>query len=130
MRSEILLLKGSALPNRKLIKEHSVAQENFIASSLGGKRSPSSGASIYDDGDVENDTFVIECKMSGNPDKSAKSISLRLADFEKVFDEASLNRKTPMVTLRIYNPDSVLSDHKGNADFVCVRLKDWKNLIG
>jgi len=107
-----------------------VAQENFIASSLGGKRSPSSGASIYDDGDVENDIFVIECKMSGNPDKSAKSISLRLADFEKVFDEASLNRKTPMVTLRIYNPDSVLSDHKGNADFVCVRLKDWKNLIG
>lgn len=130
MRFVILLLKGLALQNRKLIKEHSVAQENFIASNLDGKRSPSSGAWIYDDGDVENDMFIIECKLCGNPDKSAKSISLRLIDFEKVFDEASLNRKTPMMTLRIYNPESVLADHKGNVDFVCVRLKDWKNLIG
>ena len=123
-------MKGSELPDRKLIKEHSKAQEEHIASNLDGRRSPSSGAWIYDDGDVENPTFVIECKMSGNPDKAAKSISLKLADFEKVFDEASLNRKTPMMALRIYNPESVLADHKGNIDFVCVRLKDWKNFVG
>lgn len=117
------------MANRKLIKDHSKAQEEHIAGAFDGRRSPSSGAWIYDDGDVENPTFVIECKMSGNPDKSAKSISLKLADFEKVFDEASLNRKTPLMALRIYNPESVLADHKGNVDFVCVRLKDWNNFV-
>lgn len=124
-------MKGSALPpNRKLIKEHSVAQEEFIAKSMSGRRSPSSGAWIYDDGDVSAEEFIIECKMSGNPEKSAKSISLKLADFEKVFDEASLNRKTPIMALRIHNPESILADHKGNIDFICLRLKDWKNING
>jgi hypothetical protein len=118
------------LQDRKLIKEHSKSQEEHIAKELGGRRSPSSGAWLYDDGDVDNEEFIIECKLSGNPDKPSKSISLKLSDFEKVFDEASLNRKTPMMTLRIYNPDSVLADHKGNVDFVCVRLKDWNNYVG
>lgn len=125
-----MLTKGSALPNRKLIKEHSIAQENFIAEKIGGRRSPSSGAWIYDDGDVENPTFVIECKMSGNPDKFAKSISIKLADLEKVFEEAALNKKTPLMALRIHNPESVLADHKGNIDLICIRLKDWNNHIG
>lgn len=97
---------------------------------MGGRRSPSSGAWIYDDGDVSAEEFVIECKMSGNPEKPAKSISIKLPDLEKVFDEASLNRKTPMMALRIHNPESVLADHKGNIDLVCVRLKDWKNFSG
>lgn len=118
------------MPNRKLIKEHSIAQENFIADKTGGRRSPSSGAWIYDDGDVDTEQFIIECKLSGNPEKPAKSISLKMEDFEKVFDEASLNRKTPLMALRIHNPDSVLADHKGNIDFVCIRLKDWNNYIG
>jgi hypothetical protein len=119
-----------ASPNRKLIKEHSIAQEEFVAKIARGRRSPSSGASLYDDGDVENDTYIVECKMSGNPDKPAKSISLRLADFEKVHEEAALNRKAPAMALRIYNPDSVLADHKGNIDFVCVTLREWENLNG
>lgn len=118
------------MPDRKLIKEHSKAQEEFVAKITGGRRSPSSGAWIYDDGDVDAEEFIIECKLSGNPDKTAKSISLKLADFEKVFDEASLNRKTPLMALRIHNPDSVLADHKGNIDFVCIRLKDWSNFVG
>lgn len=129
MRLRFLLLKGSALANRKLIKEHSKAQEEHIASNLDGRRSPSSGAWIYDDGDVENPTFVIECKMSGNPDKPSKSISLKLEDFEKVFDEAALNKKTAAMALRIHNPASILADHKGNVDFICVTLKEWKQLI-
>lgn len=130
MRSEQQRLKGMALVDRKLIKEHSKAQEEHIAKKLDGRRSPSSGAWIYDDGDVMAEEFVVECKMSGNPEKSAKSISLRLEDFEKVFDEASVNRKTPMMALRIHNPNSVLADHKGNIDFICVRLKDWKVFNG
>ena len=112
-----------------MIKEHSVAQENFIANKTGGRRSPSSGAWIYDDGDVDTEHFIIECKLSGNPEKTAKSISLKLEDFEKVFDEAAVNRKTPVMALRIYNPDSVLADHKGNVDFICVTLKEWQNLV-
>lgn len=118
------------MPNRKLIKEHSVAQEEHIAKSMGGRRSPSSGAWIYDDGDVDSKEFIVECKLSGNPEKSSKSISVRLTDVEKVFDEAALNRKTPMMALRIHNPESVLSDHKGNVDLVCVLLKDWKKYVG
>jgi len=130
MRSGILLTKDLALANRKLIKEHSVAQEDFVAKIARGRRSPSSGAWIYDDGDVENETYIVECKMSGNPEKPAKSISLKLADFEKVHEEAALNRKAPAMALRIYNPDSVLADHKGNVDFVCITLKEWENLNG
>lgn len=123
-------MKDLELPNRKLIKEHSVAQENDIANKMSGRRSPSSGAWIYDDGDVDTKDFIVECKLAGNPEKIAKSISIKLEDFEKVFDEASLNRKTPMMALRVHNPNSVLADHKGNVDFVCVRLKDWNNYIG
>jgi hypothetical protein len=119
-----------ASPNRKLIKEHSIAQEEFVAKIARGRRSPSSGASLYDDGDVENDIYIVECKMSGNPEKFAKSISVRLADFEKVHEEAALNRKAPAMALRIHNPESVLADHKGNIDFVCVTLKEWENLNG
>lgn len=117
------------MPDRKLIKEHSKAQEEFIAKKTGGRRSPSSGAWIYDDGDVDTEQFIIECKMSGNPEKPSKSISLKLADFEKVFDEASLNRKIPVMAMRIHNPDSVLADHKGNVDFVCITLKEWQSLL-
>lgn len=122
-------MKDSKLPNRKLIKDHSKAQEEFIADKTGGRRSPSSGAWIYDDGDVDTEQFIIECKLSGNPEKPSKSISLKLEDFEKVFDEAVVNRKTPVMALRIYNPDSILADHKGNVDFICVTLKEWQNLI-
>jgi hypothetical protein len=122
-------LKDLKLPNRKLIKEHSKAQEEFIAKNTGGRRSPSSGAWIYDDGDVDADHYIIECKLSGNPEKPAKSISLKLSDFEKVFDEAMLNKKSPAMALRIYNPESILADHKGNVDFVCVTLKEWKSLL-
>lgn len=118
------------MPDRKLIKEHSRAQEEFIARVVAGKRSPSSGASIYDDGDVDSADFIVECKMSGNPDKHAKSISLRLNDLEKVFDEAALNKKTPLMALRIYNPESLISDHKGNVDLICIRAQDWGKYFG
>lgn len=123
-------MKGLALADRKLIKEHSRAHEEFVARVISGRRSPSSGASIYDDGDVDSTDFIVECKMSGNPDKPSKSVSLKLADLEKVFDEASLNKKTPLMALRIYNPDSLLADHKGNVDLICMRAQDWNKYVG
>lgn len=95
-----------------------------MAEALEGKRSPSSGASITDAGDVRSLNFLIECKHKGTFDKPAKSISVKLSDFEKIFDEASSEGRTPMLCLSIYSPDSILATRDGCVDFSVQLLSD------
>jgi Holliday junction resolvase len=106
-------------------KHRSVEQENFIAKKISGRRSPSSGASDKDPGDVRNEIFLIECKTTGEFDKPAKSISLKLGDLEKIADEAYAAGRVPVVALRIHNPNSPLADANGNVDIIANLLKDW-----
>jgi hypothetical protein len=106
-------------------KFRSVEQEDFIAKKVAGRRSPSSGASDKEDGDVRNDVFLIECKTTGEFDKPAKSISLRLSDLEKIRDEAYASDRIPVMALRIHNPNSPLADANGNIDIIANFLNDW-----
>lgn len=96
-------------------------QEKKVARVYGGTRSPSSGAAETDQGDIRTPDQLIECKHRGTFDKPAASISLKLSDFEKIFNEAvSEGRETAMV-LSLYAPDSILADKDGEVNFT-VRL--------
>lgn len=109
------------MARRGTIKRRSQDQEAYIAKVYGGVVSPSSGAAAGDQGDVRTSQLLIECKQSGEPEKERRSMSVKLDDLEKIADEAWSEGKVPMMALRIYNPDSVLADEKGNVD-LAVRL--------
>ena len=105
-------------------KGRSVVHETWIARRYGGSRSPSSGASAKDAGDVRTPTQLIECKQRGEMDKPRKSYSLKLGDVEKIVDEAYQEGLIPSLAIRIYNPDSVLADKDGNVDLIVRRVVD------
>jgi hypothetical protein len=112
------------MAKRGTIKAASVDQENYIAKKYRGKRSVSSGAAAHDAGDVRTFLQLIECKMTGNVLKPAKSISVKLQDVEKICDEAYAEGRTPALALRIYNPSSVLADVHGNIDMILRLVRD------
>lgn len=109
-------------------KYRSVEQENHVAKKIGGVRSPSSGAADKENGDVKNNTYIVECKTTGEFDKPAKSISLKLSDLEKIADEACIEDRIPVMALRIYNPGSPLADADGNIDVMVNLLTDWLHI--
>ena len=106
---------------KKLSKEH----ELDVAKYLGGRRSPSSGASDTDKGDVTTDDLMVECKgkfgkrIGGNDVKSTL-----VKQMEKAADEAWAAGKDPAIALRFYMPDSVLADNAGYVDLFITRLAD------
>lgn len=113
-------------------------QERKVARVYGGQASPSSGAAISDQGDVrvrsggpDGRGELFECKHAGTFDKPAKSISLKLADLEKIADEAWSEGRQPVMVLSMYAPDSVLADADGEVN-VTVRLTmdDWRGRTG
>ena len=106
-------------------KHRSVEQEDYIAKKISGVRSPSSGASDKEDGDVRTKLFLVECKTTGEYHKPAKSISIKLDDIEKIVDEAYAANRVPVMALRIHNPQSPLADADGNIDIMANLLKDW-----
>lgn len=95
-------------------KARSEEQERYIAKMYGGRRSPSSGAALHDQGDVRAaaDGTLFECKMTGEPGGEPKGGKL-VTDFEKIADEAWAEGREPAVALRFWNPDSVLADPQG-----------------
>lgn len=108
-------------------KDRSVRQEEDIARWYGGRRSPSSGASMSDLGDVRTDTHLFECKVRGefDPDKDPpKSISISMADWTKITDEALEAGRYPVMALRIYQPDHVLADRDGWLDLIVRHVHD------
>lgn len=109
------------MARRGTVKRRSRDQEDFVASQYGGRVSPSSGARPYDLGDVSFDGNLVECKCTGDPVTPKQSFSLKVAEFEKIADEAWSLGRTPMMAIRIYNDGSVLAGNKGYIDLV-VRL--------
>ena len=97
-------------------KWFSERHEEYIGARFGGRRSPSSGGHITDQGDVRSREYLIECKHRGSYHKPARSITIKLEDLEKICDEAWSEGKTPLLALRMYNPDSVLADRDGMID--------------
>ena len=112
------------LAKRGSTKWLSVRQEDEIARRFAGKRSLSSGGSVTDQGDVRTAKLLIECKHRGTFDKPARSVSIKLDDFEKIADEAWSEGRQPVMALRIYCPDSVLSDEDGNVDIIARLIDD------
>jgi hypothetical protein len=106
---------------KRLSKEH----EQYVAKHLGGRRSPSSGASDTDKGDVSTDTLLIECKGKFGKrigDKEVRSTLVK--QMEKAADEAWSEGKDPAIALRFYKPESVLADNEGYVDLLVTRLAD------
>lgn len=112
------------MAKRGSIKWLSVRQETEIARRFVGKRSVSSGAAVTDQGDVRTPKLLIECKHRGTFDKPARSVSIKLDDFEKVADEAWSEGRQPVMALRIYCPLSPLADDEGNVDIIARLLND------
>jgi hypothetical protein len=104
-------------------KRKSVEQEDWIAGHYGGRRSASSGAADTDQGDVRTFTHLIECKCMGNPEEKTKRPGFA-KDLEKVTEEAWSEGRTPMLAIRWYDPDSILSDRSGWVDVIVKRVVD------
>lgn len=81
------------------VKETSMLNENRLAEKLGFALTPGSGCvnDVRKKGDGRTDAFVIECKET----KSA-SISISGKVLHKIFQEAKLAGKDPLVVLSIY----------------------------
>lgn len=98
-------------------KQRSVAQEDKIAKLYRGTRSPSSGAAASDQGDVRTQTTLIECKYTGGPEHDAKRLaegkplkrSTLLKTFEKIWQEAVSEGRSPAICLREWAPESRLA---------------------
>lgn len=104
------------------VKELSRQHEELIARMYGGKRSRSSGASAVDKGDVrsQTDETIFECKLTGAPGGDSKRTTL-MKVMEKTADEAWAEGKQPAVCLRLFCPESPLSNQEGWVDMT-VRL--------
>lgn len=96
-------------------KRRSVEHEEFVAHAYYGDRSPSSGASDTDQGDVRTENLLIECKTTGTPEKPAK-LPVFIQQLEKVAQEAWSEAREPAIALRYYNADSKLADRDGWVD--------------
>jgi hypothetical protein len=108
---------------KRLSKEH----EQTVARYLDGRRSPSSGASDTDKGDVSTQNWLIECKGKFGERTGQNPVrSTLVKQMEKVADEAWAMDKDPMVALRFYMPDSILSDNEGYVDLLVVRMADYE----
>jgi hypothetical protein len=106
------------LTNKELSRQH----EDWVATQYRGIRSPTSGGSPTDKGDVRVATSktVFECKATGKPGDDSKYTTV-IRHLEKVADEAYAEGKEPALALRYFCPDSPLSSHDGWIDLT-VRL--------
>lgn len=125
------------MARRGTTRFYSDLHEKRVAAAYGGTQSPSSGGAASDRGDVriraaERGTasgHLFECKHRGTYDKPAASVTLKLADFEKIADEAWSEGKTPGMALSIYAPDSVLADRNGFVDVAVRLMRDDAELL-
>lgn len=106
------------MDTRRLAKEH----EDHIAGLYQGRRSPSSGGSVTDKGDVRSEKTLLECKMTGQPGSPKYATLIRR--MEKIADEAWEEGREPAVALRYFCPESVLANHNGWVDLVVRIAKD------
>jgi hypothetical protein len=108
-------------------KALSVDHEDHIAKSYRGRRSPSSGASDTDAGDVRTQYTLFECKLTGSPGKLCEEheridckdcmkTPTLVRHMEKVAHEAYAEERWPAVALRFYAPHSTLANPQGWVD--------------
>ena len=112
------------MAKRGTAKALSVEHEEWVAKLYGGTRSPSSGASPTDLGDVrvsDGDT-LFECKGKWGERVDGKPVkSTLVSQFEKIWDEAAQGGKNAALALRFFMPNSPLANKDGFVDLT-VRL--------
>lgn len=111
------------MAKRGTVKRKSLDQENWIAARYNGRRSASSGASLTDPGDVRTDTYLIECKVMGEPEKPIKRPAFA-KQFEKITEEAWSEGRIPALAIRWYDPTSLIADKDGWCDVIVKRVVD------
>ena len=94
-----------------------------MARTYGGRRSASSGAADNDQGDVRTPTLLIEAKVTGGPGQ-IKPLPKFVREFEKITEEAWSEGREPVLALRYFAPDSILSDTRGWIDLAVRRVID------
>lgn len=106
-------------------KQLSRMHEDYVAKKLDGVRSPSSGASVRDKGDVRSHSSdnLIECKCTGEPGGKPKG-GMIAKHMEKITDEAWEEGLQPVLALRYWRPDSPLANLDGWVDLTVRRLED------
>ncbi len=109
------------MAKRGTVKAKSLYQENYLARTYGGKRSPSSGASFHDAGDIRTDRDLLEAKVTGAPGRKEISKPKHIKELEKVAVEAWTEGRNPVLCVRYYLPDSPLADVNGWVD-IAIRL--------
>lgn len=97
-------------------KAKSIEQEEYVASLLGGRRTPRSGALDNDKGDIITPENLIEAKYTEN-----KSLSIKRETWEKIHHEAHGRARRPAMTLRF-------RDEK-NLDLIVLSLHDYAELL-
>lgn len=107
-------------------KATSIEQEDFVANAYEGVRSPTSGASITDGGDVraKEDGTLFECKYVGSPAYPPARKSTLLVQMEKIAMEAAEEGLSPALALRFWCPDSPLSNWQGWVDLTVRTMGD------
>lgn len=99
--------------------------EDWIARLYDGRRSPSSGASSVDKGDVRvsSSRTIFECKCNGAPGGRSRHPTI-LGQLEKVTDEAWAEGKRAALCLRYFCPESPLADVNGWVDLTVRPTRD------
>lgn len=105
-------------------KATSLKQENFVAEQYNGRRSPSSGASVVDQGDVRTKTHLIECKVKGSSAHPLAKVPTIVQQMEKATKEAYAESLEPILALRFYLPNHFLADSEGWVDLAVHLLEE------
>ena len=97
-------------------KATSLKHEDYVADRYAGRRSPSSGASVVDKGDVRAKHHLIECKVKGSSKYPLSSVPTIVQQMEKAAEEAWAESLEPLLALRFYLPGHLLANSEGWVD--------------
>jgi hypothetical protein len=90
--------EGEKIPTRFRSKR----QEEQVAKAVGGQRTPNSGATMFQKGDVKADKLLVECKTKMTP---SESISIKKEWLIKNREEAVFMGKPYSVVAFNFGPD-------------------------
>lgn len=99
-------------------RERSLAQENSLAKTLGGRRVPGSGAFVNRPGDVKSDLYLVECKTTR---KNSYSLSASL--LSKIEDEAFASQRAPLFAITFEEKMA------GEKDWVVISASELRSLL-
>jgi len=102
-------------PTTKISKRH----EKIVANRSGGRRTPGSGNIKGKPGDVDDATFLRECKAT-----SGAGMVLQGNWFSKIFIEALSTKRTPLIELRLEGQKDPIPK-----DWVIMTSDTFQNLI-